>query len=507
MPYLILFGIALALRLLTATVVYQPGFVDAYYYYEVAANWHAGRGFSAVTVWNYQVGGDFTPAMPGDLSHPAFTYWQPLATVLAGLPMFLFGANFWAGSALFILCGAALPPVAYWLGQLLFGTQQTRYSWLMAVVMLFPGRYFLFWNTPDNFAPFALITMLMLAAIYGGLYHNDRWLIAAGALGGLAYLSRNDGILLTATLVLCYLWRCWRAEPDEKLPRFKMLVAGLGVALLVVAPWLARNTLQFGTPLPSNSTKMLFLRDYLDFFSYSLKPDLNYYLGWGIGNIFSSKLNALGVNALLIIFQGLFLLGFPFVIGLIPTARKPTYFPFFVYTLLLYLTMALLFTEIGSQGTLFHSAGGLLPFQAGAALAALEWLGRDKPRPGGAVILGLVAAGVTLYFVFSFGISEWNTDYQNARALESWFANNAAPKDVIMIGEPLSFHYATGRPAIAQASDGLVANLAAARRYGARYGGLESLERDGGTTGEGVEFRLFARLENGTQIFEVKTKN
>ena len=96
-PYPVLFGVALSLRLLVMLVVRQPGFVDAYYYYQIAANWHAGLGLTETTVWNFQAGGLFDPttqagSFAGNLAHPAFSYWTPLATFLI-IPFFaVFGA-------------------------------------------------------------------------------------------------------------------------------------------------------------------------------------------------------------------------------------------------------------------------------------------------------------------------------------------------------------------------------------------------------------------------------
>ena len=92
---------------------------------------------------------------------------------------------------------------------------------------------------------------------------------------------------------------------------------------------------------------------------------------------------------------------------------------------------------------------------------------------------------------------------------------NAAPKDVIMIGEPLSFQYATGRPAIAQASDGLLANLEAARRFRPRwfvlgperYAGLDELYQTHTASGAGLELKLKTVLADGTQIYEVLNEN
>lgn len=518
-PYTVLFLAALVLRLVVAGLVRQPGYVDAYYYYQIAENWQAGKGLTETTVWNYQAGGIFDPQAPGNLEHPAFSYWTPLASILI-IPFFtVFGVSFWAASLPFILCSCALPPLAYWLGKLLFGPEQRRYSWLMALVMLFPGRYFLFWNAPDNFAPFALVSLLALAFIYLGLYRNDRWLPLVGVLCGLAYLSRSDGILLTVTFVISFAWRVWSDRrnpgPMENLPRWKMLLAGLALALLVVSPWLARNLFQLGAMLPANNAKVLFLRSYQDFFSYNISLDLDYYLSWGWTNILESKLKGLGINAFLLVFQGLFLLSPLFLLGLWPVRKRPEFRPFLVYSGMLYLAMALGFTEIGSHGTIFHSAGGLIPFQAGIALAGLEWLRRNRPLARAASIMVLVALSVTIYYVVGVGAPEWDSDYQAALRWESWFNQNAGPKDVIMVSEPLSFHYATGRHAIAQASDGLMANLEAAKHFQTRwfvlgperYRGFEELYRTKSASGMGLELKFRADLADGSQIYEVLNKN
>ncbi len=513
-PYLTLWVAALALRLVAAIMVKQPGFVDAYYYYQVAANWQAGKGLTETTVWNYQASSSFDPLITGSLEHPAFTYWTPLATFLTIIPFSLFGVSYWAASLPFMLCGAALAPLAYWLGQLLFGREQLRYSWTMALITLFPGRFFLFWNTPDNFAPFALIILLGLAATYLGLYRNDRWLLLAGVMAGLAYLSRSDGSLFSLALLISFWWRR-RTLGGQKGPRWAMLLAGLALAGVIVAPWLGRNWSQFGSILPANNSKVLFLRSYLDFFSYSLRLDAGYYLGWGWGNIAFNKLQTLLVDGLLITFQGLLLLGPLFLVGLWALRRKESFQPFLIYTLVLYFILGLGFSEIGSHGTIFHSTGGLLPFQAGLALAGLEWLGRGKARPQAASILILIAAGVTLYFAFAVNAPAWDSDYNAALILKPWFDLNASPKDVIMVGEPLSFNYATGRPAISQASDGTTANLAALKQYGAkwfvlgpeRYAGLDQLYNSHRLTGPGLQLVLADVVGQGIQIYKVVITN
>jgi 4-amino-4-deoxy-L-arabinose transferase-like glycosyltransferase len=485
-PYLILFVIAFGLRLVAALWVRQPGFVDAYYYYQVAENWYNGRGLTESVVWNYQVT-NFRPTQtPLSLEHPAFAYWMPLSTFLTAGGFVLFGqASFWAGVLPFMLLASVLPPLAYWLGQLAFGRQQRRYSWLMALLTLFPGRYFLFWNAPDNFTPFALISLLCLIATWAGLYKDDRWLPAAGALGGLAYLSRSDGILLLVALVISFLIRL-RQKPEalEKSPRWLLLCGGLLAGLLVVLPWLIRNSLTFGTPLSPDSSKALYLRDYTDLFSYALPLGPSYYFNWGFNNVLASKLNAAWVNLLILSVQGLFLAAPLFLIGIISIRKNRLFLPFLVYIVVLYLAMTLIFTAISGHGTLFHSGGGLLPFQAGAVLVGLETLVKKlwrKPRPDIVKLLAGIVVGLaivlTLFFAAGSGAG-WDADYNSAVQSDRWLRANNLAEGVIIVGEPLSYYYATGHPVIGQASDSVAANVLAAQRYGAKYLLLEQQHYD-----------------------------
>lgn len=479
-PYLLLFGLALALRLIAAIWVRQPGFVDAYYYYQVAENLYQGRGLTESTIWNYQVGGYLPAQPPSSLDHPAFAYWMPLTSFITASGFYLFGGvSYWAGALPFMLLASALPPLTYWLGLLAFGRQQRRYSWFMAALVLFPGRYFLFWNAPDNFTPFAVISLLCLIATWAGLYRNDRWLLAAGALAGLGFLSRSDGILLLVALGISFLLRRWqKVREGEIRPRWGLIISGMLVALVVVAPWLVRNWATFGSPISPNSSKVIYLRSYTELFSYSLPLGQDYYFSWGFGNILGSKLNAATLNILILTVQGLFLAAPLFLIGIFFVIKNRVYLPFLVYLVVLYLTMTLIFTEIGVHGTLFHSAGGLLPFEAGAILAGLEGLANlRRKRPSimrtraviaTAILVVTLGAVVTLFYAATNGPS-WDDDYNYSRNLGDWFKRRNLSESVIIVGEPLSYYYATGQPAIGQASDGLEANLAAAKRYGAKY--------------------------------------
>ncbi len=519
-PYLFLFGLALILRLIVALWVRQPGFVDAYYYFQVAENWFKGQGLTESIVWNYQAG-DFPASNPANLlEHPAFGYWMPLASFVTIFGFSVTGnASFWAGIWPFMLLAATLPPLAWWLGQMAFGNTQRRYSWLMALVTLFPGRYFLFWNTPDNFSLFALLSFLFFMSSWAGLYRSERWLLVAGGLGGLAYLSRSDGILLLTALIISFLIRQRQKIGEGEIrPRWQWLAVGLLTAGLVVTPWLIRNWLTFGMPVSSGSSKALYLRSYTDLFSYSLKLDANYYFSWGWNNILSSKLNAANLNLLILTVQGLFLAAPFFVLGLFFVRKNPVFLPFLVYLVVLYLAMTLVYSEISAHGTLFHSAGGLLPYQVGAALAGIEglaaYLWRKKAGVAARVRrvgigLAVLLAGLAMALTIVYGAGngpDWDSDLNYSQKVGEWFKRNHLSDNVIIVGEPLSYYYATRQLAIGQASDGVKANLRAANRYGAKYlvlgeqhyDALDSLYQ----TKQIAGLKLIAEFD-GNQIYQV----
>jgi 4-amino-4-deoxy-L-arabinose transferase-like glycosyltransferase len=483
-PYLWLFGISMIIRVAVGFTITHPGYVDAYYYYQVAENWKNGAGWSENTLWNYQLTSFRPTTPPPNLTHTALDYWNPLTAWLTALSFSLFGVSFWAAQLPFILCAAALPPLAFYVGRLMFGRNQWRYSLTMALACIFAGRYFVYWNTTDNFAPFALIGILALICIQKGIYQNDVWLIPAGVLAGLAYLSRNDGILVYVTLVISFLWVRFKGSSlvQFALPRWWLLVASGIAALLTVTPWLIRNWLELGYLVAPYSSKVLFLRQYEELFSYSLNLNLNYYLEWGIGNIIATKFNALWINLLLICTQGLFLLGLPFIIGFILLFRKPLFLPFLTYTFVLYFAMSLVFTEISVRGTLFHSAGVLLPFQAGAVVLGCEWLAKLllKRNPtldyetrqrrirrigtGIATVVLVISGGLTLVFAYN-EVRQWDEPLTNAKELYGWIAQNKLNNEVLIVNEPTSYYYVTRQQTIGQAYDGVEANLRAAKQY------------------------------------------
>src|SRR6266508_3851301 len=84
---LLVFAVALAVRAWAASQLTFPRPEDVAYYVGVARNLVDGRGLVSDAIWSFQ-----TP--PLSFPRPAFEVWLPLPSILAAIPMKLFGPTF-----------------------------------------------------------------------------------------------------------------------------------------------------------------------------------------------------------------------------------------------------------------------------------------------------------------------------------------------------------------------------------------------------------------------------
>ena len=469
----LLFALALAVRLLTALLLDQPGYTDAYYYAVGARQLHAGQGFAEPFIWNY-----LDP--PESLPHSGYFYWMPLTAMLGWLGMILFGNSFGAMQSAFVLLAALLPPVAYTVAWDL--TRERRHAWLAGLLALFPGFYAHVLVLPDNFAPFALAGSVCLWAAGRGLREGKAlWFGLAGLAAGFAHLARADGLLLLGVALLAAV----AAVPRSPSNRYRVSGIGYWVLgyLLVMGPWFVRNWQVAGTPLPGAGLQTLFLTTYDDMFAYGRSLTLESYLAWGWDAILKSKWEALLLNGQRFWAENLLIVLLPFTaLGLWKLRRDRLLWPLFLYAPLLFLAMTFAFTFPGTRGGLFHSGGALLPFlfaAAGPGLdVALRWATRRlrgwRARRAWPVFsTGLVGLALLLT-VFSLAragalTSAWNQRDWGYAAVGDWLAGQGATDAVVMVGNAPGFTWHTEHPAIAIPNEPLDTILVVADRYGARY--------------------------------------
>ena len=78
---ILLFGVAIAARLVVAALFADPAYPDAYYYANLAREMAAGNGFQVDYIWNFVEVGGRLPA-EGVLPIPSNAHWMPLAALV-----------------------------------------------------------------------------------------------------------------------------------------------------------------------------------------------------------------------------------------------------------------------------------------------------------------------------------------------------------------------------------------------------------------------------------------
>jgi hypothetical protein len=472
---LILFVVALLVRVLTALPLQIPGYMDAYYYYIGATSLYRGLGFNDPFIWNYLDN-------PTGIPHPSHLYWMPLSSVLAYLSFLLFGESFRAAQVPFILLSALLSLIAYAVGYQVAHSQ--RHGVCAALFAVFSGFYMTFWVTTDNFAPFAVFGSLCLFAAGLGLRDGrTRWFALAGALAGLAHLTRADGpLLLIAVYAALFIAR--RRAGSALLSPVSCFLLPATFYLLVMAPWFAHNLLTSGAPLSPAGSMTLWLTDYDDLYSFGKELSWRTYLAWGWSNILRAKLHAAWLNFQHLWAEDLIVFLLPFTAaGAWRLRRRVEFLPALIYAPLLYATMTLAFTEPGWRGGWFHSSVALLPFLYAAAMEGLDalvgWVAKfrrtwDVTQARRVFSGGLVALAVLLsaylygekLLVGRLGTPAWNQRDQVYSSLAAWLDEHVPADAVVLVNSPPTLYYFSERPCLTVPNGDVETLLPVAQRYG-----------------------------------------
>ncbi len=479
--YLLLWMGSLLVIGVSGAMFREPGYMDAYYYYHVAANLAAGRGLVEDVVWNYLAPVEAIP-------HASNLYWMPLTSFIAAPVMATLGESFRAAQLPMIAIASLAPPAT---AAVVWDMWKERWlALLSAGLTLFGGFYFYYWSAIDSFGIFALASLLALWATGRLLMRAQRaepppghWakspailglLLGAGA--GAAHLARADGLLLLAAGGLALLLRRpsgWRSS----------VVMGAMGYFTVMGPWYLRTMAVTGSFSVPGSAATMFLQDYNDLFSFNRDLTLQSYLAWGVGPIIFSKARAFGENLLALHGAGLMLLPLS-LIGAWVNRHDARLLPFFLYTGLLYLFLTIAFTFPGARGSMRHSGVALLPWVSLLCLLGIRttvaWLAPKRPhwRPAreekgfSYIALGASAALSIAFLVYNAGV--WDNELQRYQAVTAWLQDQDAGPAPIMVTDPPGFNYASGRRAVVTPSDGVDALLAAADRFGVEYVALEA---------------------------------
>ena len=466
--YRVFFTLALIVGTIFATTIDQPGYTDAYYYFNAGQRLVQGEGLTDPYLWVYI-------NAPERLPGPSHTYWMPLESLVAALGMAIGGANFSAAQIPSVLCLVGLTTLAFWLGARLGKTR--RHAWAAGLLVLFSGFFTPFWTTTDTFALYGFVGASSLVCMGRGRESGGwRWYAVGGACCGLAHLTRADGLLLLLILALVALW------PGSQLSwKRRYMRAGVGIIayLLVMLPWFVRNLSEIGTPLPMGGTQTIWLRGYNELVNYPPGVTAGEFLDWGLNNILQSRWEALRTNLGTFIAVETWMVLGPFVlIGLWSHRQEPLLSCASLYAIALHLAMTLAFAYPGYRGGLFHSSSALLPFWAVAGLLGLDraiaWAARKRRWNRGQAAFVFTTALVLMAILLSVGILAQRVQSWNKNAAFYQIIADDLPTDaVIMINDPPALYYHTGRSGVVvpNADPEVIPEIAA--RYGVTHLALD----------------------------------
>jgi 4-amino-4-deoxy-L-arabinose transferase-like glycosyltransferase len=450
---------ALALRIAASFLVPDPAYLDAAYYEVVARSLAAGDGFNVPVVWSFLETGGVLPPEPM-LPVPSNRHWMPLTAIVSAGSMSLFGATRFAAELPHAVLGAALVPTTGWIGWWLWGSR--RVALFAGVLALFAGPMLVYVPMVDSFALFGVTGTVALAASIRATAARSSggWLVVAGVAAGLATLTRIDGVLLGVAPAIAWLARRgtgpWRVDGPSISAWWA--VAGVTAGALVLAPWLARQLVEFGSALPSAGGRMVWITSYNDQFSITGSPTLAAYLERGPAVIVGTRLDTFVqlLGRTTVVLGGAFIA--PFLFGLWRERRRPGLAPFIVYWVVLFAVMVLVFTLHAPFGAWYHSAWAWLPFAIPLAVAnglpLLDAIGRRVPmlrRPRNVRFLAgtTLAGAVVLSLVGSAALAAgWRRDSAKVASAAAYLSTHAGSSDVVMYVDPPSLNLLTGNPAV-----------------------------------------------------------
>ena len=471
--------VALVARLAAASLVVFPVPEDTAYYVGAARNLLAGEGLTSNALWSYN-----TP--PLSFPRPAFEVWLPLPTFLAAIPMAILGATFPAAQVSSIVVGSLVPVLAWQLGADV-GTERGLAVGRRRVLALGAGLtsavylpLVLHSALPDSTMPFAALSVaacLVMTRIVRAADHIralDGRVILLGALIGLAAWTRNEAAFI-GLVWLIVVWRIGGLSVRQKVG----LVAVPGaIAVAIFAPWMIRDWLEFGTPLPGQAlTNALSVTGY-DIFAWNDPPTLSRYLSVGPARLLEMRVEGIGHNLLTVLLLPGIPVAFVGLVGLPWFGRIRAMQPLTLLSLIAFAVTSLVFPVSTTWGTYLHAAGPahvLLVVSALLALdAAIERIGmlRGWTRPVAWLGATLTIFGSLVFMAAlmpSFG-GQSRAIANRYEALEQELASagvSIPDQGPIITNFPIWLADATGARALALPTEPAADVLHLARQFGA----------------------------------------
>ena len=350
---------------------------------------------------------------------PAFEVWLPLPSVLAAVPLALFGGPapiplinaLRSAQLVTVALGALLAVLAWRLAADVAAERRLpagRARVLAVGAGLTTAAYLplvLHSVQPDSTIPFGVLVLgacLLATRILRdprGARLLDPRLLALGVLLGMTALTRNEAIWVA----LAWAWLAWRAPGQSRAVRLRLVGVVAVVSVVVFAPWAIRDWAVFGSPLPGQAASNALSVSPLDIFAWKGPPTLAHYLAAGPAALLGMRVDGIEHNLVSV----LLLLGVPVsVIGLVALpwqARDRALRPLVLVAVATFAVTSLVFPVATTWGTFLHAAVPahvlLIVSALGALDAVLAWVARRMGWERPVAWLGaLLAVGWSVLF-------------------------------------------------------------------------------------------------------------
>jgi Dolichyl-phosphate-mannose-protein mannosyltransferase len=477
---IVLYGLALIVRLGLIWHYPDPAYPDSYYYVDVARALYSGNGFNVDLIWIFPEVGGVIPANPV-LPIPSNAHWMPLASLVQLPFMAVLGPTPWASALPFALIGATAAPLTWAMAR--DAGARSVIAIGAGVLVAIPVLMATFMVQPDNFSLYQPLVLASLWMGARGLKGSPRSFALAGLLAGIATLSRNDGLLVLAALGIAFAWDRWlRRGPDRK--RIPAWAAAACVALfvLVMAPWWLRQLAVFGSISPSTASgKVFFIRDIGEWNSISIPATLEHLLGMGIGPLLLTRIGGFVAAAMIYVTLVAGFVLAPFMlIGAWARRRSIDFGPFFAYAVLLFAFSTIVSAVHVPGGTFIHSAVALAPHSYVLALEGIAlvvaWIAARRRKwhepsairvfIGAAVVFAVGTAFFGTVFVHDAWVESRDKFLRVGHALDD---AGAATTDRVMSIDAAGTKYWTGHGGVVLVNDPAATIEAVARAYDIRW--------------------------------------
>ncbi len=479
---LVLYLVALVVRLGFLALFPDPAYPDSYYYTDVARQLAAGHGFNVDFIWVFVDVGGYLPANP-HLPIPSNAHWMPLASLVQVPFMAVFGSNGFAAGLPFALIGSIAAPLTWLVAREAGARPLVRVG--AGLLVAVPAASAVFFSQPDNFSLYQPLVVGALWLTARGRRGSPRSFALAGLLVGLATLARNDGVLVGLTVALAFLWnrwRAWRSSPTVPAIPLWAAIACFALFLVVMGPWFARQLSVFGSLSPSSSSgRVLFIRSMTDFNSVTADVSFQAFLGQGLGSLVESRVlgfvAAVGIYAVLV--GSVFLVPFMLIGGWL-RRRSVDFGPFFLYAAILFGFSAVVSAIHVPGGTFIHSAVALAPYSYILALegvvACVAWIARRRStwhEPTASKVFGGGAVALAMFTSLFYGlavVAGWDDIRQERRAVAAALDRlGAGAEDRLMSIDAGGYRYFTGRGGVVTPDNSIACIETVAHAYDVRW--------------------------------------